>query len=116
MTTSWKWVTGLILLAVAFCAGWIINGWRLNASFQEEKAKVVRANADHFADVSKMVNEEATTYKSNSNELSEKIVQLKKELSNAQKNDPVSSDCRPDADRLRILKSAVTAANTAARQ
>ena len=116
MTTSWKWLIGLLMLVVSFWSGWKVNGWRYEKAQAVDKAETVQANADHFRDATKMINTEATMYKSNSNEMYEEIVQLKKELSNAQKNDPVSSDCRPDADRLRILKSAVTSANAAARQ
>lgn len=116
MTTSWKWIAGIGLLVVAFWCGWLVNGWRYEKKLAVEKAETVQANADHFRDVTKKVNDEATTYKSNSNELSEKIGQLKKELANAQKNNPVPADCKPDADRLRIIRDAVTAANTAAGQ
>lgn len=116
MTTSWKWIAGLGLLIVSFIAGWVANGWRHEKAQAVEKAETVQANADHFRNATKKVNDEATTYKSNSNELSEKIVQLKKELANAQKNNPVSADCRPDANRLRVIREAVRSANTAARQ
>ena len=61
MTTSWKWVTGLILLAVAFWSGWFVNGWRYEKAQAMEKAEVVQANADHFRDITKKVNAEATT-------------------------------------------------------
>ena len=116
MTTSWKWVTGLILLAVAFCSGWLVNGWRLNASFSEEKAEVVQANADHFRGATQKVNDSAKEYSRNSVQLEKQIANLKKELSDAKKKHPLPADCRPDADRMRILKAAVTAANTAAGQ
>ncbi|ARQ46070.1 hypothetical protein [Oxalobacter formigenes] len=46
MTNSWKWIIGLlILLAVAFCAGWIVNGWRLDSKLEgwkKEQAEQAR--------------------------------------------------------------------------
>ena len=116
MTTSWKWVTGLLLLVISFCTGWIVNGWRLSSSYQAEKAEVVQANDDHFADASKKVNDSAKVYRSTSGQIKSQIAVLKKELNDAEKTNPVPVDCRPDADRLRVLKDAVTAANTAAGQ
>lgn len=103
-------------LIVGFAAGWLVNGWRLSSSYMEEKAEVVQANADHFADVSKKVNDSANEYLRNTEQLEKRIAELKKELAHAKKNHPVPADCRPGADRLRILKDAVTAANTAAGQ
>ena len=116
MTTSWKWLIGLLMLVVSFWSGWKVNGWRYEKAQAVDKAETVQANADHFRDATKMINTEATMYKSNSNEMYEEIVQLKKELSNAQKSNPLSTDCKPDANRLRVVKDAVTSANAAARQ
>ena len=103
-------------LIAGFVAGWLVNGWRLSASIAGEKAEVVQANADHFADVSRKVNTEANQYVKKTYELKNEIDSLKKELAHAKKNRPVPADCRPDPDRLRVLKDAVTAANTAAGQ
>lgn len=105
-----------VCLIAGFTAGWMVNGWRLSSSYQAEKAEVVRANADHFADVSRKVNEAATEHASKTYKLEEKIRELQKELADAKRNRPLPADCRPDADRLRVLKDAVTAANTAAGQ
>lgn len=111
-----KIIIAIGVIAVAFSSGWIVNGWRLSSSYQAEKAEVVQANADHFADVSRKVNEAATEHVSKTYKLEEKIKELQKELANAKKNRPLPADCRPDADRLRVLKDAITAANTAAGQ
>ena len=96
--------------------GWIVNGWRLAADSTTEKLSAVQSNADHFRDATKMVNETATEHVRNTDELNKQIAELKKELAHAKKNRPVPADCRPDPDRLRVLKDAVTAANTAAGQ
>lgn len=111
-----KIINLVALFVVGFVAGWIINGWRLSADSTAEKLSAVRANADHFRGVTKMINEAATEHVRNTDELNKQIAELKKELAHAKKNHPVPADCRPDADRLRVLKDAVRAANTTAGQ
>ena len=111
-----KIIIAIGVIAIAFSSGWLVNGWRMSSSYQAEKAEVVQANADHFADVSRKVNTEANQYVKKTYELKNEIDSLKKELAHAKKNHPVPADCRPDPDRLRVLKDAVTAANTAAGQ
>lgn len=106
-------IIAIVCIAVAaFTAGWVINGWRLSADSTTEKISAVQANADHFADVSKKVNASANEYLRNTEQLKKQITELKKELANAKKNNPLPADCRPDADRLRVLKDAVRAANS----
>ena len=105
-----------VCLIAGFTAGWLVNGWRLSSSYQAEKAEVVQANADHFVDVSRKVNDSANEYLRNTEQLEKQIAELKKELAHAKNNRPLPADCRPDPDRLRVLKDAVTAANTAAGQ
>ena len=116
MTTSWKLITGLLLLVLSFCTGWVVNVWRLSAYQEAEKVERIQSNADHFRDATKKINAEASQYSGNSGQLEKQITELKKELSNAQKNNRVPVDCSPDGNRLRVLKDAVRAANTAARQ
>lgn len=111
-----KIINLVALFVVGFVAGWIVNGWRLAADSTTEKLSAVQANADHFAEASKKVNEAATEHVSKTYKLEEKIKELQKELADAKKNRPLPVECRPDADRLRILADAVTAANTAAGQ
>ena len=111
-----KIIIAIGVIAIAFSSGWIVNGWRLSVDSTAEKLSAVQANADHFADVSRKVNTEASQYVKKTYELKNEIDSLKKELAHAKKNHPVPADCRPDPDRLRGLKDAVTAANTAAGQ
>ena len=101
-------------LIAVFMAGWIANGWRMSSSYQAERAEVVQANADHFADVSRKVNEAATEHVSKTYELKKEIDTLKKELADAKKNRPLPVECHPDPDRLRVLAEAVHTANRAA--
>ena len=103
-----------VCLIAGFTAGWLVNGWRMSSSYQAEKAEVVQANADHFADVSRKVNEAATEHVSKTYKLEEKIKELQKELADAKKNRPLPVECRPDPDRLRVLAEAVHTANRAA--
>lgn len=111
-----KLLVAVVCTIVGFLWGWMANGWRLAADSTTEKLSAVQAGADHFADTSKKVNEAATEHVSKTYKLEEKIKELQKELANAKKNRPVPADCRPDPDRLRILKDAVRAANTTAGQ
>ena len=101
-------------LIAGFTAGWIANGWRMSADSTTEKLSAVQAGADHFRDATKMVNETAIEHVRNTDELNKQIAELKKELAHAKKNRPVPADCRPDADRLRVLVDAVHTANRAA--
>ena len=103
-------------LGAGFVAGWLFNGWRLSADSTTEKLSAVQSNADHFRDATKMINEAATEHVSKTYKLEEKIKELQKELADAKKNRPLPADCRPDPDRMRVLKDAITAANTAAGQ
>ena len=111
-----KIINLVALFVVGFVAGWIVNGWRLSADSTTEKLSAVQSNADHFRDATKMINEAATEHVSKTYKLEEKIKELQKELADAKKNRPLPVECRPDPDRLRVLKDAVTAANTAAGQ
>lgn len=111
-----KIINLVALFVVGFVAGWIVNGWRLSADSTTEKLSAVQAGADHFRDATKKINDSANEYLGNSEQLEKQIAELKKELAHAKKNRPVPADCRPDADRLRVLADAVTAANTAAGQ
>ena len=109
-----KIINLVALFVVGFVAGWIVNGWRLSEKSTTEKLSAVQANADHFADVSRKVNEAATEHVSKTYKLEEKIRELQKELADAKKNRPLPVECRPDPDRLRVLKDAVHTANRAA--
>ena len=45
MTTSWKFITGLLLLVLSFCTGWVVNGWRLDSKLEgwkKEQAEEAR--------------------------------------------------------------------------
>lgn len=109
-----KLLIAVVCTIVGFLWGWMINSWRLSSSYQSEKADVVQANADHFADASKQINESAKDYVGKSERLEKQITELKKELAHAKKNRPLPVECRPDPDWLRVLAEAVHTANRAA--
>ena len=101
-------------LIAGFTAGWIANGWRMSADSTTEKLSAVQAEADHFRDATKMINDSANEYLRNTEQLERQIAELKKELADAKKNRPLPVECRPDPDRLRVLAEAVHTANRAA--
>ena len=109
-----KLLIAVVCTIVGFLWGWLVNSWRLSSAYQAEKAEVAQASADHYADASKKVNDSANEYLRNTEQLKKQIAELKKELANAKKNNPLPADCRPDADRLRVLAEAVHTANRAA--
>ena len=111
-----KLLIAVVCTIVGFLWGWLFNGWRLAADSTTEKLSAVQARADHFRDTTKKINDSANEYLGNSERLEKQIAELKKELAHAKKNRPLPVECRLDADRLRVLKDAVTAANTAAGQ
>ena len=107
-------VIHIVVFVCGLAIGWMVNGWRLSADSTTEKLSAVQAGVDHFADVSRKVNEAATEHASKTYKLEEKIKELQKELADAKKNRPLHVDCRPDPDRLRVLAEAVHTANRAA--
>lgn len=107
--------TSLAIIAVlAFGAGWMANGWRLTSTFQKEKAKAVQEASDRYTEATQRLHDAAVEHVNMVTELEMKIDALKKDLANAKKKRPLPADCRPDDDRLRVLKSAVAAANATA--
>ena len=107
-------ISAILCIVMGFAAGWFANGWRLEASYNKEKMELSQAGAESYREIAENTNKESTQYVKKTYELKSEISALKKELSNAKKINPVAGDCRPDSNRLRILKDAVRATNTAA--
>ena len=103
-----------VCLIAGFTAGWTVNGWRLSADSTTGKLSAVQAEADHFRDATKKVNDSANEYLRNTEQLEKRIAELKKELAHAKKNNLAPVECRPDPERLRVLAEAVHTANRAA--
>lgn len=105
-------------VAVAFGAGFAVQGWRLGAQIAELKAS--RANEiaaqsqaalNDLSDASKKINQAANDYASIETTLGKKMDQLRKDFKDAK---PLPPDCRPDSVRVRNLDAAIDAANEAA--
>ncbi len=114
------WKTGIALAAVlaAFLAGWIINGMRWQTKLTaiekaqvEEKLALEQQATAIRAQLEKTIIDTAAQYQTLEAKASKETAELKKELKNAQKKNPLPDGCRLDADRLRIIQNAVTAAN-----
>ena len=103
--------------ALAFCVGWVVNGWRLNgeisritAAHAEQKASQVAGALTTLQADAEVIHKAASEYAGIETTLAPKIAALTKELRNAK---PLPVDCRPDAYRVRNLDSAIDAANQA---
>ena len=51
MTGNAKWLLAAVLLLAVFIAGWTINGWRLAASYREEKAEMLKEQERRLLEV-----------------------------------------------------------------
>ena len=76
----------------------------------------MEAGAHSYRENTQAVKDASMGYVKNTEQLNEKIKELKKELADVKKNRPLPVDCHPDPERLRVLADAVIAANTAAGQ
>jgi hypothetical protein len=107
----------LLVLAIGFGAGWLVNGWRLHSALAKVEAARAKEKADQAtaamttlkADAA-AIHQAATEYAGIQNTLAPKIAALTKELRNAPR---LPVDCKPDPVRVRNLDSAIDAANQA---
>jgi len=107
----------VIVATLAFGAGWLVNGWRLNTKLSEMKAAHAKEKAEQAttalstlkADAA-TIHQAATEYAAVGATLAPKLTALTKELRNAPR---LPVDCRPDDVRVRNLDSAIDAANSA---
>jgi hypothetical protein len=109
---------GVATGALAFGAGWVVNGWRLDseisrltAAHAEQRARQVTGALTTLQADTEAIHKAATEYAGIETTLAPKIAALTKELRNAK---PLPVDCRPDALRVRNLDSAIDAANQVA--
>jgi hypothetical protein len=109
---------GALTAALAFGAGWAVNGWRLGAELADLRAKHAQEQVTQAtAAVSTLradaaaIHQAAAEYAGIQSALAPKITALTKELRNAK---PLPVDCRPDVVRVRNLDAAIDAANQAA--
>jgi hypothetical protein len=116
--TADKLAVPAVLAVAIFGAGWAVNGWRKDAQIAElktERANTAATQAqgalDDLTAASKTINDAARRYGALQSDLGVKIDDLKKELQN---EPPLPPDCRPGPGRVRMLNSAIDAANKAA--
>jgi hypothetical protein len=107
----------LLIVALGFGTGWLVNGWRLHSKLSDMEAAHAKEKAEQAtaalttlqADADK-IHTAATEYAGIQNTLAPKITALTKELRNAPK---LPTGCVPDAVRVQNLNSAIDAANQA---
>lgn len=109
--------SGLAAGALAFGAGWVVNGWRLDSEISHLTAAHAEQRASQAAGAlttlqadAEAIHKAAAEYAGIETTLAPKIAALTKELRNAK---PLPVDCRPDSVRVRNLNSAIDAANQA---
>jgi Flp pilus assembly protein TadG len=108
---------GIAAGVLLFGAGWVINGWRLEATLSKLKVAQAVAKANQAggalttlqADAA-AIHQAATEYAGVQNTLAPKIAALTKEIRNA---NALPVDCKPDVVRVRNLDAAIDAANSA---
>ncbi|AOZ02271.1 hypothetical protein BKK81_23600 [Cupriavidus sp. USMAHM13] len=105
---------GLLLGA----AGWTANGWRLEAVQAASALAASGAQARQSAQAletlrasSAAMRAAADAYRQSQSALAARLDRLEEELQRAR---PLPVDCRPDAERMRLLSGAVDATRAAA--
>jgi hypothetical protein len=101
-----------------FAAGWTAQGWRMGAQLaalttaraQSDLTVANQALADLSA-ASATIRTKADEFAGIQTTLGAKLDAIRKDLKNAPK---LPADCRPDAERVRLLSDAVRAAREAA--
>lgn len=83
----------------------------LKADYAEQVQAGLQANRELEQRIQVETNAIAAQYQQEKAETEKTIEQLRKELKDAQKKNPLPDNCRPDAERLRIVQQAVNAAN-----
>jgi hypothetical protein len=107
----------LLIVALGFGAGWLVNGWRLHSELAKveavhakEKAEQATAAMTTLKADAANIHQAATEYAGIQNTLAPKIAALTKELRNAPR---LPIDCKPDPVRVRNLDTAIDTANQA---
>jgi hypothetical protein len=108
---------GAAVGVLAFGAGWVANGWRLESELSRlktaqavEKANQATGALRTLQADAAVIHQAATEYASIQNTLAPKLTALTKELRNAPR---LPADCKPDPVRVRNLDTAIDAANQA---
>lgn len=114
-----KLLAGVAALALAFGAGWGVNGWRLHADLSDEKAdranEISQASQVALADYkegAKAIKDAATGAQVDITTLGAKLDTIDRRIKNA-KPAPLPADCRPGPVRLHNLAEAAAAVDAA---
>ena len=107
----WKAGIAVLLVVMSFCAGWIINGLRWQKKAADALAEEHARRHEMLQGMVQRLNDSAEAYQTYKSKTEQETAKLKQDLKNAQKKNPLPDGCRLDADRLRIIQNAVTAAN-----
>lgn len=111
MSRYWKAGIAVLLVILAFCAGWFINGLRWQKKAADALAEEHARRHEMLRSMVQRLNGSAEAYQQQKAASETEIAKLKKDLKNAQEKHPLPAGCRLDADRLRIVQKAVDAAN-----
>lgn len=110
---------GAALLALAFSAGWGINGWRLHAKVADLKTDAANTAAQQaevalsdLTEASNRIKQAAAGAQVDMSGLSLKLTSIDRRLKNAPPA-PLPPDCRPGPVRLRVLTEAAGAVDQA---
>jgi len=110
--------TVVVALLLGVSAGWVVNGWRLDAKVAGIESTQAKAESKQASDTVKTMKVDAESihtaaveFTAIKNDIGPKLDALKKELKNAKALPP---GCRPDDVRVRSLDAAIEAANKAA--
>jgi len=114
------WLIFLIAVA-AFGAGWQVQDWRkseeiltIKAEQVSDRAAVAEKAFDDLRTGTEKMQTAATELTGIKLNLDGKLDKISMDLKNAQAKSPLPVDCKPDDERVRNLKAAVDAANSAA--
>jgi hypothetical protein len=112
-----KAAEGAALLALAFSAGWISNGWRLHTEIAEMKTTAATERADsagtalaNLTEAATIIRDQATRAGTDVTALKGQLATIQKEIKNA---NPLPADCKPDAQRVRRLAASAGAVDAA---
>ena len=109
--------TAFVVASVSVWATSTIYGARisdLNASIATEHAQNAQASLAQFTTDANKIHDAAIQFGGIQTSLNGSLKKLSKDFANVSQSKPLPRDCKPTADRLRVLTLAVAAANAAA--
>lgn len=118
MNIYWKTACAVGLMTVGFLGGWYVNGnckdaqiTAIQAEYSEKEQKALDSTIAEKKRLEGEISALTADIQKAQKDSTETTDKLKKELKNASKKNPLPDSCRLDADRLSILKQAISNAN-----